>query len=199
VEGHSSRKLISGQELLHMKSYAVVLEVNKPSIYSVKGKAPYGIGMKRKPDDDKTFFVVSHLYPEGSIAKWNEEFPNMPVSIGDIVREVNGVQGSAAEVQKMLATDPDEEKDLLVFHFPPPQPPPPPQPTLPTTTPPPPLKTTRSTMLETWLKNGSSIVRGEPRMYPPCSSFVYGKSKARQAPFEVFFFSAFPRANTSRA
>jgi len=118
VKGHSSQKLISGRELLHVTRRAVVLEVTKPSIYSVKAKAPYGIGWKRKQYHDKTFFVVSDLCPEGSIEKWNEEFPDMPVSIGDIVREVNGVEGSAVEVLKMLVNDPDEEKDLLVFHFP---------------------------------------------------------------------------------
>jgi len=117
VKGQSSQKLISGKELLHMNRRAVVLKVSKPSIYSVKAKAPYGIGWKRKSDTDKTFFVVSALSP-GSIEKWNEEFPDMPVSIGDIVREVNGVEGSAMEVLKMLASDPDEEKNLLVYHFP---------------------------------------------------------------------------------
>jgi len=118
VKGQSAQKLVSGRELLHMERRAVVLKVTKPSIYSVKAKAPYGIPVKRKPDNDKTFFMVRALRLDGSIEKWNEEFPDRPVSIGDIVREVNGVEGSAAEVQKMLVTDPDEEKDLLIYHFP---------------------------------------------------------------------------------
>merc|ERR1712007_94326 len=109
--------MISGKELLHVKCRAVVLKVTKPSIYIVKVKAPYGIGLKGKADKDKSFFMVSALYREGSIEKWNEEFPDMPVSIGDIVREVNGVKGSAAEVKKMLENDLNEEKDLLVFHY----------------------------------------------------------------------------------
>merc|ERR1719152_952760 len=123
VKGQRSQKLISGKEFSHVTSRRVLLEVTKPSIYSVKGKAPYGIGMKRRTDRDKTFFVVSHLYPTGSIVEWNREHPEMPVSIGDIVREVNGVKGSAIEVQKMLANaqdqenDTDKEKELLIFHF----------------------------------------------------------------------------------
>jgi len=152
VKGQSPQQLISGKEFLHVKSRAVVLQVTKPSIYSVKGKAPYGIGMKKRPDSDKTFFVVSHLYPTGSIEEWNEEFPDMPVSIGDIVREVNGVKGSAAEVQNMLANDPDEEKELLIFHFPQPQP------TRPTTNP----AATALTMFETWFNIGSFLAGGEP-------------------------------------
>jgi len=123
VKGQSSQKLISGKEFSHVTSSRVLLEVTKPSIYSVKAKAPFGIGMKRRANSDKTYFVVSHLNPTGSIEEWNKEFPEMPVSIGDIVREVDGVQGSAAEVQQMLANDPDKEKALLIFHFPTPQPP----------------------------------------------------------------------------
>merc|ERR1719454_190018 len=152
VKGQSSQKLISGKEFMHVKSRAVVLEVTKPSIYSVRGKAPYGIGMKR-PDTDKTFFVVSHLYPTGSIEKWNEEFPDMPVSIGDIVREVDGVKGSAVEVQNMLANAPDEEKELLIFHFPQPHL------TCPTTNS---SAATVLTMFETWLNIGSFLAGGEP-------------------------------------
>jgi len=112
------RKLISGKEFLHMKCRAVFLEVTKPSICRVKVRAPYGISVRRRPGTDKTFFVVSNLYPAGSIQKWNQEFPDMKVSVGDIVREVDGVKGSALEVQKMLANDPDKEKELLVFRFP---------------------------------------------------------------------------------
>merc|ERR1712137_1279973 len=149
VKGQSSRNLISGKEFLKVKSRAVVLEVTKPSIYGVKANAPYGIGMMR-PDKDKTFFVVSHIYPTGSIEKWNEEFPDMLVSIGDIVREVDGIKGSAAEVQRMLANEPDEEKELLVFHFP--------QPTQPRPTSPP--TTTIPTTPETWFFNIVKLFAG---------------------------------------
>merc|ERR1712007_226163 len=111
---------MSGREFSHVTSNGILLEVTKPSIYSVKGKAPFGVGMKRRTD--KTFFVVSYVNPTGSIEEWNKEFPEMPVCVGDIIREVNGVKGSAAEVQKMLANDPDIEKELQIFHFPQPQP-----------------------------------------------------------------------------
>merc|ERR1712007_388785 len=131
VKGQSPQKLISGKEFSHVTSSRVRLEVTKPLIYSVKGKAPYGIGIKRRADTDNTFFVVSHVNQNGSIEEWNKDFPEMPVSIGDIIREVDGVKCSAAEVQKMLAIDPDNEKELLVFHFPQAQPP------RPTTSPPP--------------------------------------------------------------
>jgi len=47
--------------------------------------------------------------PTGSIEEWNKEFPEMPVFVREVVREVNGVEGSAAEVQKMLVDDPDTE------------------------------------------------------------------------------------------
>merc|ERR1712137_142704 len=118
VKGQGLKKLVSGDELLYLKRRAVVLQFTKPSIYTVKGKAPYGISTKRAPNSDKTFFVVSKISQEGSIGQWNEEFPSRRVSIGDVLLEVNGVKGSASEVQTMLAHDPDEEKEILVFHYP---------------------------------------------------------------------------------
>merc|ERR1719240_891206 len=111
VKGQGLQKLTSGKEFLYVKSRAIVLKVTKPSIYTVKGKSPFGLGMKLRLDSHKTFFVVS-------IQQWNKEFPDRQVSAGDVVREVNGVKGSAGEVLKMLANDPDEEKELLVFHYP---------------------------------------------------------------------------------
>merc|ERR1712137_1457214 len=94
VKGRSLQKLINGDELSKVKSRAVVLQLVKPSIYTVKGKAPYGLATRRKRNTDKTFYVVSNVYPAGSIEKWNNENPDMCVSVGDIVREVNGVKGS---------------------------------------------------------------------------------------------------------
>merc|ERR1712007_307439 len=107
----------TGNELLHVNSRAVRLQITKPSIYTVKGKAPYGVGTRSRLKSDKTFFVVSKVYPEGSIEQWNEENPDLRVSVGDVVREVNMVKGSLLEVKNMLAKDPDEEKELLVFHY----------------------------------------------------------------------------------
>merc|ERR1712007_68856 len=118
VKGQGLQKLSSGMEFLHVKSRAVVLKVSRPSIYIVKGNAPFGVGMKRRPNFDKTFYVVSTVFSVGSIQQWNKEFPDRQVSAGDVVREVNGVKGSAIEVQKMLENNPDEEKELLVFHYP---------------------------------------------------------------------------------
>jgi len=115
--GRGFKKLSHGNELLYVQSRAVVLQVTKPLIYTVKGKAPYGVGLKMRPNCDKTFFVVSNVYA-GSIEHWNEENPDMRVSIGDVVREVNGVKGSAVEVEKMLLNDPNNEKEFLVFHYP---------------------------------------------------------------------------------
>merc|ERR1712007_122891 len=118
VKGRGFKKLSHGNELLHVKSRAVVLQVTKPLIYTIKAKAPYGVGMRRRPNHDKAFFVVSIVYTAGSIRQWNEENPDMRVSVGDIVTEVNGVRCSAIEVNNMLLSDPDEEKELLVFHYP---------------------------------------------------------------------------------
>jgi len=114
----SMKKLIKGNEFLDIKNRAVVLQFTKPSIYTVKGKAPYGIQVKRKRFSDLTFFVVNSVLSTGSIEQWNNEFPHMQVSVGDVVREVNGVEGSSSEVQMMLASSSVEEKDLLVFHYP---------------------------------------------------------------------------------
>jgi len=61
--------------------------------------------------------VVSEVHPAGSIKKWNEKFPDMQVSVGDVLREVNGVKGSECGVQTMLADDPFQEKEILVFHY----------------------------------------------------------------------------------
>merc|ERR1712137_582620 len=105
---------MNGKEFSFVKNRAVIIQFAKPTVFTVKRKLPYGIGAKRKP---KTFFVVSTVCPRGSIAEWNEEFPDAQVSVGDVVREVNGVKGSASEVKTMLAKDPDDEKDLLVFHY----------------------------------------------------------------------------------
>merc|ERR1712137_262597 len=121
VKGQGMKKLIKGNEFLNakkMRKRAVVLQFTKPSIHTVKAKLPYGLGWKRRLNSDKTFFVVGEVYPEGSIQQWNEKFPDSQVSIGDIVRGVNGVKGSASEVKKMMADDPDEEKELLIFHYP---------------------------------------------------------------------------------
>merc|ERR1712137_580166 len=79
VKGRSLQKLINGDELSKVKSRAVVLQLVKPTIYTVKGKAPYGLGTRRKPNTDKTFYVVGNVYPEGSIEKWNNENPDMCV------------------------------------------------------------------------------------------------------------------------
>merc|ERR1712137_768957 len=111
------KKLIKGNELLSVKSRAVVLQLTKPSIYTVKGKVPFGIGLKRHAYR-KTFFVVNTVYQDGSIKQWNGEFPDRQVSAGDIIREVNGVKGSETEVATMLAKGQNEEKDLLIFHYP---------------------------------------------------------------------------------
>merc|ERR1712137_997573 len=118
VKGQSLRKLISGNEFLELKSRAIVLQVTKPSTYTVRGRAPFGIAVKKRPNCDKAFFVVSSVLPDGSIERWNAQFPNMQVSAGDVIRAVNGVKGLAVEVQKMLGNEPDEEKEFLVFHYP---------------------------------------------------------------------------------
>jgi len=118
VKGQGCQKLTNGMEFLHVKSRAVVLNVTKPSMYIVKGKAPFGLGIKRRPNFDKAFCVVNTVFPTGSIRQWNNKFPDRRVSVGDVVREVNGVKGSAVEVRRMLTDDPDEEKELLVFHYP---------------------------------------------------------------------------------
>merc|ERR1712196_379165 len=84
VKGQGLKKLVSGDEFLHLTHRAVVLQFTKPLIYTVKGKAPYGMSTKRAPNSDKTFFVVSKISQGGSIGQWNEEFPNRQVSIGDV-------------------------------------------------------------------------------------------------------------------
>merc|ERR1712007_292794 len=117
-KGEGSKKLISGNEFLEVKNRVTVIQITKPSNYTMKGKGPYGIAAKRKLFYDKTFFVVSKIHPVGSVHQWNKEFPDMRVSIGDVVREVNGLQGSSSEVQMMMASNPGEEKELLIFHYP---------------------------------------------------------------------------------
>jgi len=92
--------------------------LTKPSIYTVKGKGPFGIGVLSKRNSNETFLVVSKVFPGGSIDQWNKEFPNKQVSSGDTLRAVNGVTGSACKVIEMLAMNPEEEKKILVFHYP---------------------------------------------------------------------------------
>merc|ERR1719231_394161 len=86
VRGRGLQKLFQGNEFLHVDSRAIVLIVAKPSIHTVRGTAPYGISRKQRTGSDETFFVVSKVHPVGSIPQWNEEFPDMRVSVGDIVR-----------------------------------------------------------------------------------------------------------------
>merc|ERR1719502_2195254 len=90
VKGQGFKKLVNGNEFLHVKSRALVLQFTKPVMYYVKGKAPYGVGMLRKRNSDSLFFVVSRIRNSGCIKQWNKEFPDMQVSIGDVIREVNG-------------------------------------------------------------------------------------------------------------
>jgi len=118
VKGHGFKKLVYGNEFSLMKNRAVVLRFTKPSVYTVKGKGRYGIDQLRERNSDRPFFVVSKVHPVGSIRQWNEEFPDMQVSVGDVLREVNGVKGSACGVKRMLTMNPDEEKRILVFHYP---------------------------------------------------------------------------------
>merc|ERR1712007_118747 len=118
VKGGGFKKLVDSNDFLHLKNHAIVLKFTKPLVYTVKGKAPYGIGVSRKPNSDKSFYVVSKVLPVGSMQQWNKEFPDMQVSIGDVLREVDGVKGNACEVHTMLASDPDEEKEIWVFHYP---------------------------------------------------------------------------------
>lgn len=120
VKGKDPRTLRSGRELEQIDCRAIVLKLAKPSIYTVTIKAKFGMSTKTKrdPDFDKPFFVIATILPVGSIAQWNKDCPDKLVSVGDIVRAVNGVKGTAREVQHMLATSSDEPKELLIFHYP---------------------------------------------------------------------------------
>merc|ERR1719502_1704325 len=86
VKGEGFKKLVNGNEFVHLKNRAIVLKFTKPMVYTVKGKAPYGIGMLRKRNCDKAFFVVSRVHPVGSMEQWNKEFPDMQVSAGNVPR-----------------------------------------------------------------------------------------------------------------
>merc|ERR1712007_3710 len=120
VKGEDPQTLRTGRELDQIDCRAIVLKLVKPSIYTVAIKAKFGMSMKMKrdPNFDKPFFVIATILPLGSIAQWNDDCPDKLVSIGDIVRAVNGVKGTAVEVQHMLASNVDEPKELLIFHYP---------------------------------------------------------------------------------
>merc|ERR1712007_237350 len=117
VKGHTAQTLVTGKEFKCMRSRAVVLASTRPTIHSVRGMFPFGIGTKMKAGFDKAFFVVSSISPPGSIWKWNMDHPDQIVSVCDIVLAVDGVKGTAAEIFDMLSNDRSEEKELLILHY----------------------------------------------------------------------------------
>merc|ERR1719284_974733 len=67
VKGEGFKKLVDGNEFFHLKNRSLVLQFTKPLMFTVKAKAPYGVGMLRKRNSDSLFFVVSRIQNAGSI------------------------------------------------------------------------------------------------------------------------------------
>merc|ERR1712137_151565 len=95
---------------------AIILKITKPSLHVVMAKTPFGVKMKRS-DCHKAFFIVNSIVPSGNVHKWNEEYPDKLVSIGDIILGVDGVKGTANDVQQMMKMGGSELVALIVLHF----------------------------------------------------------------------------------
>jgi len=116
VRGELERKLVTGKELQLVSDHAFILNLTKPSPRIVVVKRPLGITVK-KYKNDQAFFVIDAI-KSGSIQKWNKEYPDKLVAVGDIISAVNGVKGTQAEVVKMLAHAKNQgETKLLIFCF----------------------------------------------------------------------------------
>merc|ERR1712137_184920 len=118
VKGAPERGLKTGNEFNLGRHRAVILKITKPSLHVVMAKTPFGVRTK-KCDSNKAFFLISSIVPSGSVQKWNEEYPDKLVSIGDIIMGVDGVDGTATEVQEMMKSSGSKLVALTVLHFPP--------------------------------------------------------------------------------
>merc|ERR1712137_769409 len=116
VKGAAERKLYTGKEFEPGHHRAIVLKITKPSFYTVMAKVPFGVKMKRS-NCHKAFFIVSNILPSGNVQKWNQQCPNRLVSIGDIILGVDGVKGTASEVELMMKRGGSELVELMVLHF----------------------------------------------------------------------------------
>jgi len=112
-------ELVTGNELSsEPRPHALILKISKPSLHSVTAMSPCGIRINKRVCNNG-FFVVSSIMPSGSIQKWNEEHPDKCVSIGDVILGVDGVKGTASEVQNMLKGAGCQEMELMILHYPP--------------------------------------------------------------------------------
>merc|ERR1719152_24292 len=113
LESPPNREMLTNTELKTVPCRAILLKLTKPCVYCVTAKSPFGIIAWMS---NKSFFVVKSISMLGSVQKWNDECPDKPVSVGDIILGVNGVKGTAFEVKKMLENG-DGELQLMILHF----------------------------------------------------------------------------------